>query len=114
MDQSRVMQNADFFRRLGHGGRHNQAELIRRASSRQINALCDVVRHILNHDIPALSYDLSHFQHQRLVLRSLISARISINRKKTILLSHLELVPRLLRDYYLARILIFTLRAREI
>ena len=28
MDQSRVMQNADFFRRLDHGGRHNQAELI--------------------------------------------------------------------------------------
>ena len=114
MDQSRVMQNADFFRRLGHGGRHNQAELIRRASSRQINALCDVVRHILNHDVPALSYDLPHFQHQRLVLRGLISARISINRNKTILLSHLELVPRLLRDYFLARILIFTLRAREI
>lgn len=82
MDQSRVMQNADFLRQLGHGGRRNQAELIRRASSRQINAVCDVVRHILNHDIPALSYDLSHFQHQRLVLRSLISARISINRKK--------------------------------
>lgn len=46
-------------------------------------------------------------------MRQLISARISIARKKETLLSHCELIPRLLRDYYLARILIRILRERE-
>lgn len=113
MEQSQVMQNANFLRELSHAHHNRQAVLITTTNRRQIAAISDVVRHLLNHDIPVLSHDRSHFRHQRLVMRHLISARISTARKKEILLIHRSLVQRLLRDYYLARLLILTLRARE-
>lgn len=47
------------------------------------------------------------------VMRSLTSSRISVLRKKGTLLSNRGLILRLLRDYYLARILILTIRNNE-
>lgn len=82
MEQSRVMQNADFLRELSHVHHNRQAVLITTANRRHIAAISDVVRHLLNHDIPVLSHDRSHFRHQRLVMRHLISTRISTARKK--------------------------------
>lgn len=105
MEQSRVFQNTDFLRELSHANHNRQAILITAASRRQISAISD---------IPVLSHDRSHFRRHRLVMRHLISARISTARKKEILIINRSLVPRLLRDYYLARILILTLRAREL
>lgn len=110
MEQSRVFQNTDFLRELSHANHNRQAILITAASRRQISAISDVVRHLQNNDIPVLSHDRSHFR----LMRHLISARISTARKKEILIINRSLVPRLLRDYYLARILILTLRAREL
>lgn len=113
MEQSRVMQNADFLRELSHAHHNRQEVLITTANRRQIAAISDVVRHLLNYDIPVLSHDRSDFRHHRLVMRHLFSTRITTARKKEMLLIHRSLVPRLLRDYYLARILILTFRARE-
>lgn len=114
MEQSRVFQNTDFLRELSHANHNRQAILITAASRRQLSAISDVVRHLQNNDISVLSHDRSHFRRHRLVMRHLISARISTARKKEILIINRSLVPRLLRDYYLARILILTLRAREL
>lgn len=105
------MQNANFLRVLRQANRSRQRTMIPSASDRQILALCDVVAHLLQ--VPILPRDRSHFRRWRLVMRQLISPRISIARKKETLLSHCELIPRLLRDYYLARILIRILRDRE-
>lgn len=110
MNQSNVMQNADFLRLLREANPSRQNTMISRASNRQILALCDVARFLLEGGIPILPRDRSHF---RLVMRQLGSPRISITRKKEALLSHRALIPRLLRDHYLARILIRSLRDRE-
>lgn len=113
MDQSNIMQNANFLRVLRQANRSRQLTMIPSASDRQILALCDVVAHLLQGHVPILPRDRSHFRRWRLVMRQLISARISIARKKETLLSHCELIPRLLTNYYLARILIRVLRERE-
>lgn len=112
MEQSNIMQNANFLRVLRQANRSRQRTMIPSASDRQILALCDVVAHLLQGHVPILPRDRSHFRRWRLVMRQLISPRISIARKKETL-SHCELIPRLLRDYYLARILIRILRDRE-
>lgn len=113
MEQSPIYQHADFLRELGHGNRRDQRMLIRRASRYQFLALSEVVRHILDGLIPVLNIDVSVFRRKRRFLRQLISRRIALERKKSGLLSHLSLVSRLLRDRYLARILIYSVRARE-
>lgn len=103
MEQSRVMQNADFLRELGHANYIRQRVIIQRANQRQISALSDVV----------LSHDRSFFRQHNLVMRTLSSSRVSVSRKKRTLLTHHTLIPSLLRDYYLARILILTIRNSE-
>lgn len=113
MEQSRVMQNADFLRELGHANYIRQHVIIQRANQRQISALSDVVRHLLDRTIPILSHDRSFFRQHNLVMRTLSSSRVSVSRKKRTLLTHYTLIPSLLRDYYLARILILTIRNSE-
>lgn len=113
MEQSRVMQNADFLRELGHANYNRQNIIVHEANQRQISALSDVVRHLLNRTVPILTRDRDFFRRHKLVMRSLTSSRISVSRKKRTLLSNRGLIPRLLRDYYLARILILTIRNSE-
>lgn len=110
MEQSRVMQNADFLRELGHANYNRQNIIVQEANQRQISALSDVVRHLLDKTVPILTRDRDFFRRHKLVMRS---SRILMSRKKRTLLLNRGLIPRLLRDYYLARILILTIRNSE-
>lgn len=42
MEQSRVMQNADFLRELAHANYNRQSTIVQDANQRQISALSDV------------------------------------------------------------------------
>lgn len=73
MDQSNVIQNADFLRLLREANPSRQNTMKSRASNRQILALCDVARFLLEGGIPNLPRDRSHFRRWRLVMRQLVS-----------------------------------------
>lgn len=52
MEQSRVIQNADFLRELAHANYNRQSTIVQDANQRQISALSDVVRHMLEGQYP--------------------------------------------------------------
>lgn len=52
MEQSRVMQNADFLRELAHANYNRQSTIVQDPNQRHISALSDVVRHMLERTVP--------------------------------------------------------------
>lgn len=107
-----MMQNADFLKELGHTNYNRQNNIVQEANQRQISALSNVVRHLLDRTAHILTSDRDFFRRHELVMRSLAGSKISVSRKKGTPLSNRGLIPRLLRDYgyYLDRILILTIR----
>lgn len=82
MEQSRVMQNADFLRELGHANYNRQNTIVQEANQRQISALSDVVRHLLDRTVPIIPRDRDFFRPHKLIMRSLTSFKMSVLRKK--------------------------------
>lgn len=62
MEQSRVMQNADLLRELAHANYNRQSTIVQDASQRQISALSDVVRHMLERTVPTYPRDRDFFR----------------------------------------------------
>lgn len=77
-----MMQNADFLRELGHTNYNRQNSIVQEANQRQISALSDVVRHLLDRTVPILTRDRDFFRRHKLVMRSLTGSRILMSLKK--------------------------------
>lgn len=77
-----MMQNADFLRELGHTNYNRQNIIVQEANQRQISALSDVVRHLLDRTVPILTRDRDFFRRHKLVMRSLTGSRILMSLKK--------------------------------
>lgn len=92
------MQNADFLRELGHANYNRQNTIVQDANQRQIPALSDVVRLLLDRTVPILPRDRDFFRHHTLVIKISRSSRMSVLRKTGTLLSYCGLIPRLLSE----------------
>ena len=67
----------------------------------QLDCIGEIARRIYNQTMPLLERDLIFFRDMALVLRFLFSAKISFRRKKAMLICYHELIPRMLRSYYI-------------
>ena len=67
----------------------------------QMDCIAEIARRIYNQTFPLLTRDLIYFENRNLVLRLLISERVSFRRKVNTIVRNHRMIPRLIRTYYL-------------
>lgn len=80
----------------------------------QMDAIFEVIDKVLSGDMRLFVRDVQCFREMSNVLRSLISTAISLSRKKNTLQRFQQILPRLLRAYYLDQTVMRVMRSAEL
>ena len=114
MNQSLVRRHLFFLTELGNETSVRVRKgLIRMLNIYMMTDLTKVVECIMNGSIPILVRDYRIFRRHVGVLRQILSPRISLQRKKRMLVCYNRLIPRLLRENYLNQTIVIELRSVE-
>ena len=113
MDQSLVYRRIHFLRELGQANKTTRKLLVRYMTRKQMEALAEVAGYIVRGSIRVLPQDATHFREWSLILRQVIDPRISLRRKRNILVTYHNLVSRLLKPHYLNRVVALSIRYGE-
>ena len=99
MELSRVYVNLNYVMSLSDT--RGRRQLLRTITSAQTKAIGEVSKRIVNGTINPLRHDVRICNRKRMVLRMLVSERISVTRKHKALIRNHTLLPTLLRSAYL-------------
>jgi hypothetical protein len=113
MDQSLVYRSIHFLRELGQANKTIRKLLVRYLTREQMEALAEVAGYIIRGYIRVLPQDATHFRERLLILKQVIDPRISLRRKRNILVTYHNLVSHLLRPHYLNRVVALSIRYGE-
>ena len=87
--------------------------LLQNLTNRQLKAIIEVAKRILNGVINPMRRDVQVFERRRLLLRTLCSNNVSSSRKKTLLRRFHSFIPILLRPVYLIPTILDQLKTRR-
>ena len=113
MEYSRVYGRYYYLRDLGRMNVRNRKLMIENIIPAQLDAISTVARHIVESRIQIMDIDSDYFRRRRRILKVLAKPSISFRRKRRLLLSQHQLIPKLLRTTYLRRTIRAEVRARE-
>ena len=114
MNHSRVYGKINSLLQLQGATISNRKNLLINMTLSQMKAIAEVAKRVINGTINPMRRDIQMFERRRLLLRSLASSRVSLDRKKALLKRHHSLVPILLRTVYLIQTILHEVRtARE-
>ena len=102
MDHSLIYQRIYFFRSLRSQSSSKDREgHIKLMNIGMMNSFIDIVKFIIRGDISLLYRDYREFKRYYNVLRQMTSPRLSLARKRQVLIRYHKLLPRILREEYL-------------
>ena len=91
----------------------DRRRMVENITQSQMSAVTEVIYHIVKRLIPILVIDMSTFRERQLALRQLASSRTSFAVKRRVLISHNSVLQRILRVFYLIRVMRYKARAHE-
>ena len=101
MEQSAVFNRIHFLLALQRASVRDRVNMLRNLTPGQMECIGQVARTIYDQNIAILPMDINFFRHKILILRRLFSCRVNFVRKVTTLVRHHDLIPKLLRVYYI-------------
>ena len=110
MEHSLVYRRIYFLKELGNTRVRYRKIMIQSINVQQMAALAKIVQFMLNGSLSILQRDYRIFRRYINMLRQLISPSISLTRKRNSLLRHHDLLPRILREYYLNQTIIIEIQ----
>ena len=116
MEMSQTFLNIKFLNSLRNVSPTIRYQMIQNMTPGQRSAIVEVALHVINRLIPTLLQDRHYFGQYRLVLRRLVSSRVSSAMKNRTLLHYhnTTIVPRLLAIFYLVSTIRRIARSREV
>lgn len=106
MEHSKVYRCIRYFLALKDASPTLRSQMISNMTRIQMEAFMEVVSRFLNGILSPLRRDATLIRRKRTVLRTLISPRVSLVRKKALLRRHHSFLPRLLRTIYLIQVIL--------
>ena len=113
MERSQTFLRVYYLNALRDASPTDRKHMIENITLGQMNAIVEVIYHLVNGLIPVLIVDRRYFRRAHLILRQLAATRPPFNVKKRVLLHNRSLIPRLLRIFYLSNTIRFIARSNE-
>ena len=113
MVYSRVYGRDYYLQELGRTSVRNRKSMIENIIPAQLDAISTVARHIVESRIPIMDIDSDYFRRRRRIMKVITKPSLPFRRKRRLLLSQHQLIPKLLRTTYLRRTIRAEIRTRE-
>ena len=113
MQNSRVYGRYYYLQELGRTTVRNRKSMIENMIPAQLDDLGTVARHIVDSRIQIMDIYSDYFRRRRRILRVIAKLTLPFRRKRRLLLSQHQLIPKLLRTTYLRRTIRAEIRTRE-
>ena len=101
MELSSVLIRIHYLLELKDATKEDRIIMLQSITHGQMDCIAEIARRIYNQTFPLLTRDLTYFENRNLILRVLISERVSFRRKVNTLVRNHSMIPRLFRTYYL-------------
>ena len=113
MDNSRVYSRIFYLIELGSTSPRNRIIMLENITPGQMDAIGVIAKCIVEGRIQIMDRDSNYFTHRRRLLRVIAEHHTPFTRKQRILLRQHKMIPRLLRVFYLRRVMLVELRLNE-
>ena len=113
MEHSTVYLQITYLLHLQESGTTVRKYLLQNLTNRQLKAIIEVAKRILNGVINPMRRDVQVFERRRLLLHTLCSNDVSYGHKKTLLRRFHSFIPILLRTVYLIPTILDELRTKR-
>ena len=101
MEHSQVYQSIHYLMEVRNATPTDRKRLLKNITSDQVLAMREVAKRLTNGHINPLRRDARLFQSRRLMLRTLASPRVSVERKKRLIRRYHSVIPSMLKSVYL-------------
>ena len=102
-----------YLQELGRTTVRNRKLMIENMIPAQLDAISTVARHIVDSRIQIMFIDSEYFRRRRRILQVIATLELPFRRKRRLLLSQHQMIPKLLRTTYLRRTIRAEIRTRE-
>ena len=113
MEYSRVYGRYYYLRELGRTDVRNRKSMIENIIPAQLDAISTVALYIVESRIQIMDIDSDYFRRRKRILKVIAKPSLPFRRKRRLLLSQHQLIPKLLRTTYLRRTIRAEIRTRE-
>lgn len=114
MEHSQVYQSIHYLAAVRTASPADRKTLLQNITRDQLLAIGEVAKRLINGYINPLRRDAQLFERRRLMLRTLASPRVSVERKKRLVNRHHSMVPSILKVVYLIQTIVDeVIKARE-
>ena len=106
MDHSQVYRYIQYLIEVNNATPTDRKRLLQNITTDQVLAMREVAKRLTNGHINPLRRGARLFQSRRLMLRTLASPRVSVERKKWLILRYNSVIPSMLRSVYLIQTIV--------
>ena len=101
MEHLQVYQSIHHLIEVNNAAQTDRKRLLQNITTDQVLAMREVAKRLTNGHIYPLRRDAHLFQGRRLMLRTLASPRVSVERKKRLIRRYHSVIPSMLKSVYL-------------
>ena len=106
MEHSQVYRSIHYLMEVRNATPTDRKRLLQNITSDQVLAMREVAKRLTNGHINPLRRDPRLFQSRRLMLRTLASPRVSVERKKRLIRWYHSVIPSVLKSVYLIQTIV--------
>ena len=106
MEHSQVYWSIHYLIEVNNATPTDRKRLLQNITTDQVLAMREVAKRLTNGHINPLRRDTRLFQSRRLMLRTLASPRVSVERKKRLIRRYHSVIPSMLKSVYLIQTIV--------
>ena len=106
MEHSQVYRSIHYLMEVRNATPTDRKRLLQNITTDQVLAMREVAKRLTNGHIKPLRRDARLFQSRRLMLRTLASPRVSVERKKRLIRRYHSVIPSMLKSVYLIQTIV--------
>ena len=106
MENSQVYRSLHYLITVRYAASSDRKRLLQNITNEQLFAVGEVAKRLMNGHINPLRRDTHLFQSRRLMLRTLSSPRVSVERKKQLIRRYHSVIPSMLKNIYLIQTIV--------
>ena len=106
MEHSQVYRSIHYLIEVRNATPTDRKRLLQNITTDQVLAMREVAKRLTNGRINPLRRDARLFQSRRLMLRTLASPRVSVERKKLLIRRYHSVIPSMLKKVYLIQTIV--------
>ena len=106
MEHSQVYRSIHYLMEVRNATPTDRKRLLQNTTTDQVLAMREAAKRLTNGHINPLRRDAGLFQSRRLMLRTLASPRVSVERKKRLIRRYHSVIPSMLKSVYLIQTIV--------